>query len=385
MGLWPQWLLLLAWLALLAEAARAASNYEPYTFTHFAGAFGGPGYSDGTGSVARFWHPSSVAVDSSGNVYVADAGNETIRKITPGGVVSTLAGLAGNSGSNDGSGSAARFWHPSSVAVDSSGNVYVADTDNSTIRKITPGGVVSTLAGLAGSTGSADGAGSAARFYYPYGVAVDSLGNLYVADSWNSTIRKITSGGVVSTLAGQAGSLGSDDGTGSDARFSDPSGLAVDSSGNVYVDDTLNNTIRKITPGGVVSTLAGLAASSGNDDGTGSAARFYYPTGIAVDSSGDVYVADSNNQYHAKGHPRRSGEHAGGAGRKLWQRRWHRQRRPVPFAFGRRGGLFWQCLCGRLCKRHHPQNDAGRSGDYAGGAGGKSWQRRRHQQRRAVQ
>ena len=115
------------WLAFGAEAARAAANYEPYTFTHFAGSFGGFGYSDGTGSAARFNYPEGVAVDSSGNVYVAESGNNVIRQITPGGVVSTLAGLAGSSGTNDGTGSAARFYYPGGVAVDASGNVYVAD------------------------------------------------------------------------------------------------------------------------------------------------------------------------------------------------------------------------------------------------------------------
>ena len=180
-----------------------------------------------------------MAVDGSGNVYVADSGNYTIRKITPAGVVSTLAGLAGSSGSADGTGSAARFYYPTGVAVDGSGNVYVADTGNYTIRKITPAGVVSTLAGLAGSTGSADGTGSAARFYYPYGVAVDGSGNVYVADTGNYTIRKITPAGVVSTLAGTAGSSGSADGTGSAARFNYPTGVAVDGSGNVYVADSM--------------------------------------------------------------------------------------------------------------------------------------------------
>ena len=163
------------------------------------------------------------------------------------------------------------------MAVDSAGNVYVADTYNHTIRKITPAGVVSTLAGLAGSCGSADGTGANARFYYPYGVAVDSAGNVYVADTDNHTIRKITPGGVVSTLAGLAGSSGSADGTGANARFHYPSGVAVDSAGNVYVADTDNHTIRKITPAGVVSTLAGLAGSYGSADGTGANARFYQP------------------------------------------------------------------------------------------------------------
>ena len=236
-----------------------------------------------------------MAVDSAGNVYVADTDNDTIRKVTPGGVVTTLAGLAGSSGSADGTGSAARFGQPCGVAVDSAGNVYVADSGNHTIRKVTPGGVVTTLAGLAGSSGSADGTGSAARFNVPCGVAVDSAGNVYVADGGNWTIRKVTPGGVVTTLAGLAGSWGSADGAGSAARFYCPQGVAVDSAGNVYVADSGNKTIRKVTLGRVVSTLAGLSGSSGSAEGTGSAARFYWPQGVAVDSAGGVYVADSNN------------------------------------------------------------------------------------------
>ena len=156
---------------------------------------------------------------------------------------------------------------------------------------------MSTLAGLAGSSGSADGTGSAARFYYPSGVAVDSAGNVYVADSSNYTIRKITPSGVVSTLAGLAGSYSSADGTGSAARFRHPQSVAVDGAGNVYVADTDNNTIRKITPAGVVSTLAGLAGSFGSADGTGSGARFYDPSSVAVDSAGNVYVADSGKRH----------------------------------------------------------------------------------------
>ena len=273
--------------------------------TTLAGSAGDAGSADGTGSAARFNNPEGVAVDSAGNLYVGDTGNHTIRKTTSGGVVSTLAGSAGAPGSADGTGSAARFNFPSGVAVDSAGNVYVADTNNHTIRKITSGGVVTTLAGSAGNAGSADGTGSAARFNRPSGVAVDSAGNLYVADRPNYTIRKITSGGVVTTLAGSAGERGCDDGTGSAARFYFPGGVAVDSAGNLYVADQGNQTIRKITSGGVVSTLAGLADKEGiftgtggvvgSADGTGSAARFNTPESVAVDSAGNLYVADMNN------------------------------------------------------------------------------------------
>jgi sugar lactone lactonase YvrE len=253
------------------------------------------GNTDGVGIAARFESPWGMAVDGAGNIYVSDTANSTIRKVTATGVVTTLAGLAGVQGSADGTGSAARFLFPYGVAVDQSGTVYVADLDNNTIRKVTASGVVTTLAGLAGVQGSADGTGSVARFFYPAGIAVDQSGNIYVADKYNGTIRKITSAGAVTTLAGLAGAQGSADGTGSAARFLYPAGVAVDQSGNVYVADTSNSTIRRITPGGVVTTLAGQVGSAAYGDGTSTAARFKYPSGLAVDLSGNVYVADTVN------------------------------------------------------------------------------------------
>jgi len=255
---------------------------------------GSSGFADGTGTSAKFIRPSGVAVDSAGNVYVADTENHRIRKISPSGEVSTLAGSGGfgsSGGSADGTGTAAQFDRPHGVAVDSAGNVYVADRYNHRIRKITPSGVVSTLAG-SGVGGFADGTGTAAKFNYPTGVAVDSAGNLYVADQYFQRIRKITASGVVSTLAGSWS--GYADGTGTAAQFNYPAGVAVDSAGNVYVADTENHRIRKITPSGVVSTLAG-SGSSGFADGTGTTAKFIRPFGVAVDSAGNVYVADTWN------------------------------------------------------------------------------------------
>ncbi|WP_460505135.1 NHL repeat-containing protein [Hydrogenophaga soli] len=254
-----------------------------------AGAFGGLGAIDGVGSAARFCAPSGVAVDRSGSVYVADQCNDTIRKITPDGVVTTFAGSPGDPGSTDGVGSVARFRQPSGIAVDSGGTLYVADQYNSTIRKVTPDGVVTTLAGRAGERGRADGIGSAARFDSPYGLAVDGRGNVYVTDS--NTIRKITPEGMVTTLAGSAGESGNADGSGSAARFSSLNGVAVDSRGNVYATDA--TAIRKITPEGVVTTWAGRAGELGSADGPVGEARFGIPIGIAVDSRGEVYVADA--------------------------------------------------------------------------------------------
>jgi sugar lactone lactonase YvrE len=252
---------------------------------------GGTGFNDGTGGSATFHFPSAVALDSSGNVYVADYNNHLIRKVSPAGVVTRLAG-AGTYGNVNGSGATAKFDSPYGVAVDTSGNAYVADESNHQIRKITPEGMVSTLAGT-GTAGFEDGTGISAKFNYPSGVALDTNGNLYVADASNNRIRKITQAGVVSTLAGM-GSSGAVNGAGVTATFGNPSGVALDNNGNVYVADYNNHLIRMISPAGVVSTLAGVELV-GHLDGLGVTAKFNHPSGVALDTSGNVYVADSNN------------------------------------------------------------------------------------------
>ncbi len=245
------------------------------------------GFADGTGAQAEFNHPFGVAVDSSGSVYVADVGNNCIRKISPAGVVTTLAG--GTKGFADGTGSAAEFSQPYGVAVDSSGNVYVADTGNNRIRKISPLGVVTTVAGS--GSGASDGVGTAATFNQPHGIAVDASGNLYVADTNNCRIRKITPAGVVTTLAGST--QGFADGTGSAAQFSLPAAIAVGVSGILYIGDDFNNRIREVSPAGIVTTLAG--EYEGYANGTGSDAEFDRPQGVAVDGAGNVFVADIDN------------------------------------------------------------------------------------------
>lgn len=263
--------------------------------TTIAGALNEAGSSDGIGGAARFRAAHGVAVDAAGNLYVADSGNNTIRKVTPDGLVATIAGQAGPAGSADGPASMARFDYPTGIAVAPDGVVYVADSFNHTIRKIDRTGLVSTYAGAADVEGSADGPAAAARLLVPQGLAIDATGNLFVCDSFNATIRRIGADGVVTTIAGQAVEAGSRDANGGDARFDRPSDVAVDDSGNVYVADSFNHTIRKITPAGDVTTLAGLAGAYGSADGRGSLARFAYPSGIAVDRSGVVYVGDSEN------------------------------------------------------------------------------------------
>jgi len=264
--------------------------------TTLAGAPGLPGSADGTGAGARFDNPLGVAVDKAGNVYVADFGNDALRRITPDGAVTTLAGAAAVHGAADGAGAAASFNAPDGVAADGLGNVYVADAGNHTIRMISPAGEVTTLAGQAGTEGSADGVGAAATFREPHGVAVDGAGNVYVADSGNSTLRRIGKGGEVTTLAGAPGNPGSADGTGSAAQFQGPLGLALDAEGNLLVADAGNNTLRRVTPAGVVTTLAGNPGAGGSADGPGPLATFNFPVGLAVDGSGNLYVADSGNR-----------------------------------------------------------------------------------------
>lgn len=468
---------ILAAVALIASgivtpAARAAADYRsPYAFSTFAGV-SSIGSQDGIGANARFYSPQDAAVDSAGNVFVTDEGNHTIRKISPAGIVTTFAGLAGEPGSADGTGDAARFDSPQGITIDSSDNLYVADTGNHTIRKITPAGVVTTFAGLARVAGNVDGAAPSARFHRPRGIATDPSNNLFVTDASNRAVRHITPGGVVSTLArnlhfpetddlsalvpltfgavaadaagnvyvstylfsltdtddtdfwrnsrtvyagrvqriapdgtvnplfdtlitryfdgrvdhsgvgslewdptgslvmsigwrirrynpvtrdavtlagdGTVGAadgpasaakfsstfslaLGRDgtvhiadsgnnvvrrlsnntvstvaglalesatnnlDGTGAAARFAAPAGLAIDASGNLYLADPATHCIRQITPAGVVTTFAGSPGSWGTDNGTGANARFNRPSAVAIDQAGNLFVADTGN------------------------------------------------------------------------------------------
>jgi sugar lactone lactonase YvrE len=264
----------------------------------FAGLAGNFGSADGVGTNAQFYSPQGIAAHGTGFLYVADTANATIRKISPSGTVSLFAGAAGTFNSFDGAGTNAQFYQPEGLAVDGAGNVYVADTWNHTIRKITPAGAVSTLAGLAGNCGSADGTNSKARFNRPSGVALDSATNLFVTDSLNHTVRKITPGGTVSTITGLAGVWGSADGTNSTARFFQPQGICVADAATLVVVDSGNQSLRKISAIGtnwVVSTVAGLAGTAGYADGAGTAAQFNSPAGVALDAGGYLYVADSGN------------------------------------------------------------------------------------------
>jgi sugar lactone lactonase YvrE len=314
----------------------------PGTVTTLAGS-GLMGASNGAGDKASFSNPMGIAVDRHGNVYVADTRNNLIRKISPDGHVTTLAG-SGAAGSEDGFGKAASFFGPAGITVDKSGNVYVADTHNCMIRKIDPEGVVTTLAGRRGSRisgsdevpfdnpagiavdekgivyvadwannlirivdtggrvknlsgtgrpGLKDDSVTTASFFLPWGLAIDSFHNVFISDSYNNLIRKIRPGGMVSTIAGKK-NKGSADGKGEEAQFFHPAGIALDENGSLYVADAGNNVIRKITPDGIVSTLAG-SGKRGSIDGVGLAASFFRPMGLALDHAGFLYVADYQN------------------------------------------------------------------------------------------
>jgi serine/threonine-protein kinase len=242
----------------------------------FAGS-GSEGFADGFGSAASFFMPTTVATDRSGNVYVSDTGNGLIRKLNEGGYVNTFAGVAGDYSTPIG--------FPYGIAIDAAGNIYLGDVEHNQIRKISPQGVISTLAGN-GNTGFQNGPGSTASFNQPYGLAVDGYGNVYVADAGNNAIRKIAPGGMVSTYAG-SGAEGTYDGPAAEATFYSPYGVCVDVNGNVFVADTFNQLIRKINTGGIVTTVAG-----GGAPGSESPGFFKNPFGVAADAAGNLYVAD---------------------------------------------------------------------------------------------
>ena len=250
------------------------------------------GMINGTKENASFANPMAIAADKKGNLYIADSHNNMIRKIDAAGNVTTLAG-SGVAGSQDGPGTGASFFYPMGIAVDDSGNIIVCDTHNNRVRKITADGIVSTVAGRR-DTATHSSAGSDIKFDNPVGVAVDHRGNLYIADMMNDVIKKISYDQKITNFAGIVSDAGSENGKASSSSFYLPWGIAVDSANNIYVSDSYNNMIRKIDPDGNVTTLAGHL-QKGSSDGQDTAASFFHPAGIALDEKGNLYVADMGN------------------------------------------------------------------------------------------
>jgi gliding motility-associated-like protein len=248
------------------------------------------GYANGQGTTALFNNPAEMAIDGAGNIYIADEGNNVIRKVTPDGTVSTFAGT-GAPGSSDGTLTTATFDQPTGLAFDAAGNLYVSDFNTNIIRKITPAGNVSTFAGTANQAGKTDGTGAAARFSGPNYLVTDPAGNIYVSDLKNNIIRKITSAGIVTTMAG-TGATGLNNGNGQVATFNGPQGMTLDPEGNLYVADRNNYVVRKITPSGIVSTFAGSGIRGATNGYPLTAVNLSYPSDIIIDASGDFYLAD---------------------------------------------------------------------------------------------
>jgi len=253
----------------------------------FAGSTGG--HKDGQGSEAQFTHPNDIAIDINDNLFVTDTNNHRIRHISPEGVVTTIAGS--EDGDKEGSGEEALFSFPHGITIDKDNNLFVTDRANDKIKKITPEGVVTTLAGS--TPGFRDGTGVAAQFYSVHGMAIDDDGVLYAVDG-NEAVRKITPEGTVTTIAGGLGN-GYRDGDPKTALFSAPYGVALDYLGNIYVADSDRGRIRKIGSDGMVTTLAGSGDSDGHVDGSGIEAKFYEPENLIVDAELNLYVSDTQN------------------------------------------------------------------------------------------
>jgi streptogramin lyase len=285
-GLFP----LLSPSARAAQAAEAAGTLEVY-----AGAIGPGQYNAGNFSQARFHDPRGMALDAQGNVFVADYVNSVVRKLGTDGQVTLVAGQVEQRDARNGPALQARFYSPECVAVAADGTLFVTDSGSNTVRRIARDGMVSTLAGKLEVEGFADGPGAKARFNHPVGLGVNAQGVVYVADAYNSTVRRISVRGEVSTLAGVPGDAGWRDGAGTKARFNTPVGLTLDGQGNVFVSEYFNNVIRKITPAGKVSTFAGQPGKGGFADGGAADALFLHPQTLSFAPDGSLIVADTGN------------------------------------------------------------------------------------------
>ena len=268
-----------------------------WTITTFAGR---PAFVDGGPAVeAELYNPDGVAVDGAGNLYIADSSNHRIRKVDATGTITTVAGTGEfGFGGDEGPATAAQLDFPRGVAVDSAGNLYIADAGNNRIRKVDATGTITTVAGTGEfGFGGDEGLATTARLAFPRGVAVDGAGNLYIADTSNQRIRKVDSTGTITTIAGTGErDFSGDEGLATTARLASPNGVAVDGAGNLYIADTSNQRIRKVDSSGVITTIAGTGEFGfGGDEGLATTARLASPNGVAVDGAGNLYIADISN------------------------------------------------------------------------------------------
>ena len=267
------------------------------TITTFAGTgTGGFSGDGGAATSARLNAPIAIAVDGQGNVYIADFNNARVRKVNPTGTITTFAGTGVPGFSGDGGpATSARLYAPHGVAVDGQGNVYIADSYNQRVRKVNPAGTITTIAGTGRPGVSGDGGpATSATMTYPRGVAADAQGNVYIFDG-STRVRKVTPGGTIRTFAGGGSSFG-DGGPATSAQLRSPYGVAADGQGNVYIADFPDHRVRKVSAGGTITTFAGTGAGGfSGDGGPAASARLYAPYGVAVDGQGNVYIADSRN------------------------------------------------------------------------------------------
>ena len=243
--------------------------------------------------------PNGVSADVNGNVYIADFGNQRIRKINPAGIVSTFAGTGTAGYNGDGNAAtSAQLYYPTGVSADMNGNVYIADRDNNRIRMVNFAGIIATFAGIgtAGSSGD-DGLAISAQLNHPYGVAADISGNVYIVDLFNSRIRKVNSAGIITAFAGTGVAGYNGDGVlATLAQLNNPWGVSADINGNVYIADTGNSMIRKVNSAGIITTLAGTGIAGYNGDGDATSAQLNNPYGVSADMNGNVYIADPFNE-----------------------------------------------------------------------------------------
>ncbi|HEY1170146.1 MAG TPA: NHL repeat-containing protein [Verrucomicrobiae bacterium] len=266
------------------------------TVSLLAGTVGQAGFANGSGSGVKFDTPFGLTIAGDGALLVADTGNHILRRVAMNGAVTTYAGLAGTPGNTNGPLSQARFHSPLGLKRDAAGNVWVADSGSHTIRKITSTGIVELAAGTPDVWGAVDGAAASAKFNGPVDVAVAADGRVFISDGFNHVIRCLGTNGMVTTLAGQTGVADWTDGLGFQARFWNPAGLAFDHAGNLYVADSRNHVLRKITRDGMVSTVSGWGRQAGLMDGVNGAGKYFNPYGLAFDAKGNLVVSDSYNQ-----------------------------------------------------------------------------------------